>query len=188
MPTTPALHVRPLAPGDTATVESIFAGLSPDSRYLRFHGAVCRLPTAWLRVLTDVDGRNHVALVADRARRTGSPEPVGLARFIRTGPNEAEIAIEVVDAEQSAGVGRRLLTDLLDRAAGSGVRAVTASVLPHNRKALRLLRGVLPGAAAMLTDGVVEIRADVPRNSSAHLARAAGGELQRVHGLRRLVG
>src|SRR4029077_10787204 len=112
------------------TVESIFAGLSPDSRYLRFHGAVSRLPTALLRVLTDVDGRNHVALVAERPRRTGSPEPVGLARFVRTSPDEAEIAIEVVDPQQGAGVGRRLLTDLLEHASSSGVRAVTASVLP----------------------------------------------------------
>lgn len=173
MPTTPALHIRPLAPGDTATVQSIFAALSPDSRYLRFHGAVNRLSTDWLHVLTDVDGRNHVALVAERARQAGSPEPIGLARFVKTGPDEAEIAIEVVDPQQGAGVGRRLLTDLLERAAVSGVRTVTASVLPHNRRALRLLRGVLPAAAAMLTDGVVEIRADVPRTTSAHLARTA---------------
>src|SRR4029077_1443157 len=100
------------------------------------------------------------------------PEPVGLARFVRTSPDEAEIAIEVVDPQQGAGVGRRLLTDLLEHASSSGVRAVTASVLPHNRRALRLLRGALPGAAAMLTDGVIEVRAEVPRRASV-LSRTA---------------
>lgn len=98
-------RLRSLAPGDTTTIGSIFAGLSPNSRYLRFHGATSRLPAAWLRVLSGVDGWNHVAVIAEIAGKSGRREPIGAARFVRTGPSEADIAAEGPVGAFPVGIG-----------------------------------------------------------------------------------
>lgn len=67
-------------------------------------------------------------------------EPVRIARLVRTGPVSAELA----DAWQRSGIGRRLLSALVMRAADLGCERVTALVLIENRGAVALLRSVLP--------------------------------------------
>jgi hypothetical protein len=46
---------------------------------------------------------------------------------------------------------------LRQRAELSGVRELTALVLPHNRAMLRLLHQVFPGARTAVDDGVLEL-------------------------------
>ena len=107
------IHVRPLRRDEGAVLDTVFAGLSPQSRYLRFHSPIPQLAAPVRRALLAVDGRDHVALVA-----MARGEPVGIARLIRDRlrPDEAEVAFEVVDAWQRRGVGRLLLTALAERA------------------------------------------------------------------------
>ena len=118
----------------------MFTGLSPESRYLRFHAPIHGLTESLRGVLLDVDGRNHVALVAVSDRG----EAVGIARLVRDPRrrDEAEVAFEVVDAWQGRGVGRRLLTGIVEAAGEVGVSRVHAWVLTRNLAALALLRAV----------------------------------------------
>src|SRR6478609_9622672 len=136
------INVRPLRRDEGALLDTVFTGLSPRSRYLRFHSPLARLTGPIRRALLAVDGRDHVALVAVSARG----EPVGIARLIRDRlrPDEAEVALEVVDAWHRRGVGRLLLTALADLAEPLGVRRVHALVLPENTAAFALLRSVFP--------------------------------------------
>src|SRR5215207_1169856 len=121
------VHVRELRTGEYHPVDAVFAGLSPESRYLRFHAGLPRLSDTMRNALVAVDGRRHVALVAES--QPGA-EPVGIARFVATAPDQAELAIAVVDAWQHCGVGRRLLIELRRRAERSGFRELTALVMP----------------------------------------------------------
>lgn len=99
------LHIVDLAPGDTATIATVHAGLSAESRYRRFQSARPFLSLGALRRLAAVQPGVHVVHVAVQAGR-----PVGLIRWIRWGtPGCAELAYEVVDAAQGRGVGRALL-------------------------------------------------------------------------------
>jgi GNAT superfamily N-acetyltransferase len=148
------VRIRELRPGEYHPVDAVFAGLSPESRYLRFHAGIPRLPDTLRDALVAVDGSRHVALVAEAVP---DGEPVGIARFVATGPDRAELAIAVIDSWHRRGVGRRLLEELRQRAELSGVRELTALVLPHNRAMLRLLHQVFPGARTAVDDGVLEL-------------------------------
>ncbi|WP_241832021.1 GNAT family N-acetyltransferase [Parafrankia soli] len=130
----PGPRIRLLRPGEQAIVDEVFAGLSPRSRYLRFHAPLGALPAAHRRALVDVDGRDHIALVAVERR------PLGIARLIRTGPAEAEVSVAVVDDAHRNGVARRLLAELERRACAAGVRELHANVLAENTAALALFR------------------------------------------------
>lgn len=151
------VRIRPLRPGEHAPVDAVFAGLSPQSRYLRFHAGTPHLPDSLRKSLVAVDGCRHVALVAEAPEG----EPVGIARFVATGADRAELAVAVVDAWQGRGVGRRLLEALRDRAAHLGYRELTALVLPENDKVLRLLRGVFLGTRTTVDDDVLELTSPV---------------------------
>jgi RimJ/RimL family protein N-acetyltransferase len=132
------IRVRPIAPEDRGRLAAMFAGLSEHSRYLRFHGAKPRLSERELTYLTDVDHTRHEALVALDAEDGGI---VGVARYA-TGPCEcgsADLAIAVADAWQGQGIGTLLGGLLLARARANGMRRITATVLPENGPARRVL-------------------------------------------------
>jgi GNAT superfamily N-acetyltransferase len=128
--------------GAGAAVDAVFAGLSPRSRYLRFHSPVPRLPMSVRARLVDVDGCRHLAVVAE----TCEDGPIGLAQAFGAGHGTADIAVAVVDAWQRRGVGRRLLTALAALAEEVGYTELRGSVLPENVAMHGLARKVLPWA------------------------------------------
>ena len=149
------ISVRPLRRDEGAVLDTVFAGLSPRSRYLRFHSPVGDLGPPVRRALLAVDGLDHVALVAV----SGRGEPVGIARLMRDRlrPDQAEVAFEVVDAWHRRGVGRLLLTTLTEEAARVGVQRLRARVLPENTAASALLRSVFPVCLARPDRDVTEL-------------------------------
>ncbi|HVL83972.1 MAG TPA: GNAT family N-acetyltransferase [Pseudonocardia sp.] len=134
--------MRTLRREDGDLLDAIMAGLSSRSRYLRFHTPIPALTPGMRRSLLDLDGVARLALVAE----AGSATPVGVAHLVRDRqrPDEAEIAVAVVDAWQRGGVGTRLVTGLAERARQLGVRRLVARVLPENGAALGLFRTVFP--------------------------------------------
>jgi GNAT superfamily N-acetyltransferase len=128
---TPGVRLRLLEPGESAVVLAVFASMSPRSRELRFLSARPRLSDRDLRMLTAVDHRDHVAVVA-----SVPPEhlPIGIGRFVRDQhePETAEVALAVVDAWQRKGVGTLLMRTLCGRAAEVGVRRLRVVISPDN--------------------------------------------------------
>jgi len=154
--------LRHIRPDDAAELARDFERLSPESRYRRFFGGVTHLSEAALRYLTDVDGKDHVAIVAtcespDLKTETG----LGVARFVRVHdePTVAEAAVTVVDDMQRKGLGRLLAATLAIAAHERGIRTFRAEVLADNEPMVTLLHEV--GARALATDaGVVTF--DIP--------------------------
>jgi ribosomal protein S18 acetylase RimI-like enzyme len=134
------VRVRELHAGETDVLDAVFAGLSPTSRYHRFHGPLPRLTPEVRERLAAVDGRTHVAVagVAPDGR------PVGIARLMAVGGGPAELAVEVVDAWQHRGVGTRLVAAVVALGRAAGMREVAADVLAENGAALGLAHG-FPG-------------------------------------------
>ena len=136
-----AVTIRPVSPADRDTLRTGFERLSEQSRYRRFLTPLGSLSEAQLDYLTDVDHRDHEALVAV----SPGGEGIGVARFVRSlgDPRSAEFAIAVVDDWQGRGVGKALLTALLtalsQRAREEDVHRFTATVLSQNRGVLQLL-------------------------------------------------
>ena len=154
------IRIRPLTRDERAPVRTVFAGMSQRSRYLRFHSPLPKLPSPTERLLTDVDGRRHAALVVERAGTSGWI-PLAIGRLIRTGDGVAEVAFEVVDEWHGRGIGRLLLTALSHRAAQLGYREVVALVLAENRRALALVRSVFPEVQVRRSGATVEMTAFV---------------------------
>jgi GNAT superfamily N-acetyltransferase len=121
--------IDPLRPGQAWPVLAVHEGLSPASRRLRYSAPTPRLSPRMVRVLTDLRPGHHEAYAAWRGGR-----PIGIVRWIRTPelPDAAELALEVVDAEQAHGLGRALGAFAAVRAWHAGVRTLLISVDPDN--------------------------------------------------------
>ena len=131
------VRICELGPADGDVVDAVFAGLSPHSRYLRFHGTITELSPATRRSLTALDGRTHVALAAFAQGR-----PIGIVRILDLGDERAELAVEVVDRWQGCGVGTKLLQAARDRASELGYRELVGEMLTANAAVHTALRRV----------------------------------------------
>ena len=115
--------------------------LSKESVQRRFLTPKSSFSRAELRYLTEVDGRDHVALVAENPA-----EPVrrliAVARFVRLhdDPHTAEAAIVVADDWQRRGLGSLLADELAGIARALEIRRVTATMASDNVPAHRLMR------------------------------------------------
>lgn len=159
----PCLTSRDLVPGEVDVVQAVFDGLSETSRFRRFHASMPRLPLSMARQLASTDGASHVARVVETP---GSARiPVGIGRYVVTGPGKAEVALEVIDAWHGRGVGRRLLGQLRERALLAGLTHFEGVAHAENRPILSLLHNELTISRWDIADGVVTFEADLGRPS-----------------------
>lgn len=153
-----AVRLRPVAATDAGAEQAFFSGLSLDSRHKRFHVGLRELSPALLKLLTEVDQRQHVAWVAE-ALEPGLPV-VADARYVHEAdrPERAEFAVAVADDWQGRGLGRRLIAHLTTHARQYGVQDLYGDVLADNRRMLALMRD--QGARLMAhPDGATLVRA-----------------------------
>jgi ribosomal protein S18 acetylase RimI-like enzyme len=129
------ITIRPLRNGDTETVAALFARLGERSRQRRFCGAKPRLSEAELTHLARVDPDHHVLV----GYLDGRPEPVGIARLVRSG-DSAEIAFAVADEHQSRRVGSILASELAADARAAGISQLVATVCGENPRIIALLK------------------------------------------------
>jgi RimJ/RimL family protein N-acetyltransferase len=132
--------IRPIEPGDKEKLVNGLRQLSEESIRKRFLAAKPRFSRSELRYLTEIDGVNHIALVAVLA--DDPDQLVAVARCVRLPdrPATAEMAIVVGDPWQGQGLGRELAQRLADAALAVGIRRFAATMLGDNIAARRLMR------------------------------------------------
>jgi RimJ/RimL family protein N-acetyltransferase len=163
--------IRPIEAGDKPRLAAALGRLSAQSIRRRFLAAKPSLSHAELRYLTEVDGTDHLALVAFLE---DDPERVaGVARCVRLEPggDVAEFAIVVGDPVQRLGLGRVLATELADAACRVGIRRFAATTLVDNEAVQHLMEAFATrleqnGAAG----GVRELMAELPDCGARRLA------------------
>jgi len=131
------VRIRPIRPEDKALLSWGLTNLSEASVHRRFLAPKPRFTDGELRYLTEVDGHDHVAFIAEDE----SGSLIGVGRFVRLtdDPVAAEVAIVVADPFQGQGIGTLLGQRLADDAARQGVLRFTATVLSENRAAQALM-------------------------------------------------
>lgn len=158
-------HVRPIRPEDADALQRFHVGQSERSTYLRFFAPMERLSERDLERFTRVDHVDRVALVAVRPRDgapgDGGEDIIGVARFDRTGPAEAEVAFNIADSAQGRGLGSVLLEHVAAAARERGVRRFTAEVLPQNGKMLAVFREAGYDVRQQMDDGFVQVSVDL---------------------------
>lgn len=173
--------VRPVRPDDGELLEAGFARLGEESRYRRFLSATPKLTRGLVRYLTEVDHRDHEALVAlDAATGDG----IGVARFVRSvaEAGSAEVAVAVVDDWHGRGVGTALLALLIDRARAEGIDRFTGLVLAGNHPVLDLLGTFGDVQVTGRERGTIELVVELPPEGLGErlpglLRAAASGQL-----------
>ena len=134
--------IRPIRPEDKPMLAAGLRFLSDESIRKRFLAAKPRFTSTELRYLTEVDQRDHIALVA--VHESYPDLLVGVARCVRLpdAPQTAEMAIVVGDPWQDQGLGRALAEALAEAAADAGIRRFSATMLADNRPARSLMRTI----------------------------------------------
>jgi acetate---CoA ligase (ADP-forming) len=124
------LRLRAPAPEDVDDIVAFYEALSPESRYMRFHG-YGRTDTA-ARALVEARGVDRAALIGRHGDRV-----VAVAQYERLRePGAAEVAFAVADDFQRRGAATRMLEQLASVAAERGIHRFDAEVLPSNRAML----------------------------------------------------
>ncbi len=154
--------VRPIRPDDKPRLVRGFARLSDASVRRRFLAPKDRLSRADLAYLTEVDGHDHVAIVA---LLDTDPECVaGVGRFVRDPehPDTAEFAIVVGDDLHGQGLGSAIAERLAAEARTRGIRRFTATVLEENDAVRRLVARIAAGLRhEHVANGVGELIVDL---------------------------
>ena len=166
--------IRPVHPQDLAELGGFFAGLSVESRYLRFFAPVT--PTHDLLDLLAGRPANVDAIVA-----VADGEIVGhaMAADCRSG-QATDVGVVVADAWQRHGVGAALMRALVARAQARGVTSLAMDVLPGNRRVLAMVLAHWPDATVGRDPEGLDIRIPLPPDQPRRPRPRPAGERARV--------
>lgn len=140
--------IRPIRPEDADMEQEFVKAMSDESRYYRFMDTLRELTQTMLVRFTQIDYDREMALVATITKEVednvDGVEPydkqIGVARYVVNPDGESvEFALAVGDDWQKCGVGRKLMTALIECARMKGYRAVVGDVLSTNAKMFRLM-------------------------------------------------
>ena len=126
------LRLRAATPDDHDDLVTFYDALSPESRYLRFHG-FGRTDLA-AKALIEATGRDRVGLIGRQGGRIVAAAQYDVLRE----PGVAEVAFTVADDFRRRGTATRMLEQLAQIAAEQGIRRFDAEVLTSNRAMLRV--------------------------------------------------
>ena len=135
------LLVRRAGPADAAALQDLVHRSDVMSRYSRFHGALSRLPVAYLRLLVERPASEHDALVVEVDGRIVAFGDLGP---VPGEPDVVEVGILVETPYRRRGLARLLMDELAERAAARGMRALRALVLHEHVAEVRPLLGDRP--------------------------------------------
>ena len=134
-----SVTLRPLRPEDRDIETAFVHGLSADTRHNRLLGGAIAITREYIERLVTVDYSRDMALAA--TTMSDHETLIGVARYVRDkAGNAAEFAIVVADAWQGRGIGRRLLSMLIDVARRRGLSRLYGDILASNRPMLELVR------------------------------------------------
>jgi GNAT superfamily N-acetyltransferase len=167
------VRLRLLRASDRGKFAAGFRRLSPESRYRRFFSLMPELSERMLRQLTLTDDWDHLAIIAERVAGDDATS-LGVARYVRLRdtPDTAEASVAVIDEMQRKGLGRLLVTTLVEAARERGIHRFRASILAENEAGKLLLHSLEEHATARIEDGLRVYEVDLPEPLSEALFAA----------------
>ncbi len=134
------ITIRPIRPEDAEMEQDFVKNLSDESKYYRFMDTLRELTQSMLVRFTQIDYDREMALVATLPEKDGKTVQIAVARYVTNPDGETvEFALAVADAWQKHGIGRKLMSALIESARIKGYRAIVGDVLSQNTKMFRLV-------------------------------------------------
>ena len=134
------ITIRPIRPEDAEMEQEFVKNLSDESKYYRFMDTLRELTQSMLVRFTQIDYDREMALVATLPEKDGKTVQIAVARYVTNPDGETvEFALAVADAWQKHGIGRKLMSALIESARIKGYRAIVGDVLSQNTKMFRLM-------------------------------------------------
>jgi acetyltransferase len=139
-----AVTLRPIRETDAPLERAFLAGLSEESRYLRFHKWVAAPSDRLVHFLTDIDHEHHVAFVCTGRTADGREQIAGEGRYVLFEPNQTacEFGIVIDDDWRKTGIAGLLMHRLIETARARGVKEMIGVVLRTNRSMLKFARAL----------------------------------------------
>ena len=130
--------IRAVRADDAARIQAMVQALSPRTRYLRFFNPLHELPPALLASFTEADPFHAMTILAT-IEQDGEERVVGMAHYFSEDyPEQCEFALLVADGWQGAGLGARLLHNLICIAVAAGFGRMEGELLAENITMRRL--------------------------------------------------
>jgi len=150
--------IRPVRPADLDGLRAFFAALAPLTLKMRFHLPLREVDEAQLRAFTQVDHRNHVALVAESCGTPhGRTAIIADARYAcAAGADSAEFAVVVAEEWRRIGLGTHLARALLTAAHLAGLKRLCGDTLVDNTGVRAFLRSLGERSATFKGADVIE--------------------------------
>ena len=135
------VEIRPIRGEDEPAHLDFFRRLSPETIRLRVFSPRTHLSHEELAVLTQIDYAREMAFIATAPDESGTPETLGVVRAWTDADNiRSEFAVVVRDDQRGEGLGRLLMTLLIEYLRDRGVLQLAGTVLPENQPMQRLAK------------------------------------------------
>lgn len=135
------LKLRPILPEDETAIHRLFGKLTPEERYLRFHGGMSVMPHTLAARLTQIDYDREMTLVLAEAGVAGEADIHAVVQLAADPDFErAEFSLLVQHDYAGHGIGTRLMQSLIDYARSRRIGTLTGVVLQTNTVMLELCR------------------------------------------------
>jgi acetyltransferase len=154
-------HIRPIRPEDEPNHHIFVSKLTPEDIRFRFFGLVGELPHTEMARLTQIDYDREMAFVATLGEE-GSEDTLGVVRTVTDPDNEhAEFAVVVRSDLKRTGLGRKLMTKIIDYSRARGTAKVVGQVLTDNTRMLKFCEGLGFKRARYVEGDIVELVLDL---------------------------
>ncbi len=134
------LRIRPINLNDSDAWIIFVNGLSPYSKFYRFHHIIKDVCAEDAYPFCSIDYKNSFALIAELVKE-GFPEIIAVGRYTRINENpNAEFAIVVDDDFQRRGIGAEIMKDLARVACRNGITTFEGYTLIENFEIINFLK------------------------------------------------
>lgn len=134
------IFIRPICPEDELQIDAFIQGVDDEDRYKRFFSSKQRFDHDALAKLTQIDYDREMALVAFEAQKD-NPKMLGVSRIIKeTQTDHAEFSILLDSQCKGQGIGKALLSELIEYARQRGVHSLKGITMPSNQAMIGLAK------------------------------------------------
>lgn len=155
------LRMGTVLPSNKEQISRSLRDLSSESIRNRFLGTKKEFSEVELDYLTKLDGHNHYAIGIEE--RENPHRGVAIARLVRssTQPEEAEIAITIIDEFQNMGLGSLLIKLIALAATERDLERLSFTSMPQNNGITRLIQKIGPYRKNSLAMDYVQYFVDI---------------------------